>query len=458
MSEKFKEQGGAATMDPKPLRRWVLSNVMTRLVSEQRLIDRRAKAEKHRIKAGQAHVVEYFHQLDDGYSHLAAQVLKPLMRRYNIQLVCHLVSGPEGANSAEPELLSNLSRYDSSCVAADYGLQFPQAANPPRQSILTRASQILAAQDSAAFTDCAADVGQALWANDDAAMLELSQRKGSASLASVETCIKQGNARRAQLKHYSGGMFYYAGEWYWGVDRLYHLEQRLIDLGINKQGGKGLLVPRPKIDASGDFSNAAGLTLEVYPSLRSPYTAVCFDLVLKLAKDTGINLVVRPVLPMVMRGVPATREKGMYIFADAAREARALGVAYGNFYDPIGEPVRLCYSLYPWAVEQGKGNELLSAFLSAAFAQGINTNTKKGLKTVVINAGLDWVEASDILGNSVWEDLVEENRQAMYQAGLWGVPSFRLMDESGKQLLALWGQDRLWLVAREIRRHLHLDS
>lgn len=445
-------------MDPKSLRRWITSKVLTRLVKEQRLIDQRTKTEKQRIKAGQAHVVEYFHQVDDGYSHLAAQVLKPLLRRYNIQLICYLVDGPEGANSAEPGLLSNLSRYDSSCVAADYGLEFPQDANPPRQSLLTRASQILATQDPTAFVDCAADVGQALWANDDAAMLEQSQRQGSASLAALEACIKQGNARRAELKHYSGGMFYYGGEWYWGVDRLYHLEQRLRDLGINKQGGKGILIPRPEIDSTGDFPNAGSLTLEVYPSLRSPYTAVCFDLVLKLAEDTGINLVVRPVLPMVMRGVPATREKGMYIFADAAREARAVGVPFGNFYDPIGEPVRLCYSLYPWALEQGKGNQLISAFLSAAFAQGINTNTKKGLRAVVEKAGLDWNEANSVLGKPGWEDLLEENRQEMYQAGLWGVPSFRLVDASGQQLLALWGQDRLWLVAREIRRHLGVDA
>ncbi len=44
----------------------------------------------------------------------------------------------------------------------------------------------------------------------------------------------------------------------------------------------------------------------------------------------------------------------------------------------------------------------------------------------------------------------------MYQAGLWGVPSFRLLDEQGEQLLALGGQDRLWLFSREIQRQLAL--
>ena len=163
----------------------------------------------------------------------------------------------------------------------------------------------------------------------------------------------------------------------------------------------------------------------------------------------------RPVLPMVMRGVPATREKGVYIFTDAAREARHLGLDdWGNVSDPIGEPVRRGYSLYPWAVSSGKGAELLSAFFREAFWEGVNTGKDRGLRRVVERAGLSWEEARGIVGNPDWEQELEANRQAMYGFGLWGVPSFRLLDEAGETLLAVWGQDRLWLVGREIQRHL----
>jgi hypothetical protein len=41
----------------------------------------------------------------------------------------------------------------------------------------------------------------------------------------------------------------------------------------------------------------------------------------------------------------------------------------------------------------------------------------------------------------------------MYDGGLWGVPSYRLIDAKGDVQLEIWGQDRLWLVAQEIRRH-----
>ena len=143
----------------------------------------------------------------------------------------------------------------------------------------------------------------------------------------------------------------------------------------------------------------------------------------------------------------------MYIFSDAAREARRRGVPYGRVYDPIGEPVRRCYSLYPWAVSRGRGPELLSSFLRHAFALGVNTSATRGLKKVVESAGLDWREATAHLGKSEWEDVLENNRLSLYDAGIWGVPSYRLLDATGTPQLEIWGQDRLWLVAREIRRH-----
>lgn len=440
-------------MDPSPLLRWLTSKFIGRACSVERLQKRRRQFERRRAKAGHRHVVEYFHQVDDGYSHLAAQVLAALAARYDIELVCHLVRGPEGANVAEPELLLRLSRYDAFHVAPEYGLSFPEHPDPPAQGLVDAAAAILAAQDAAGFVEAAGPVGDALWAGDGHRLEELSAALGSADTATLAASLQRGTQRRTELKHYSGAMFYYAGEWYWGVDRLYHLEQRLAELGADREPGQPLILPRPPLDA-GELRDNGSLTLEVFPSLRSPYTAIAFDRAVKLAHDTGVTLSVRPVLPMVMRGVPATREKGIYIFSDTVREARVAGVPYGNFYDPIGNPVRRCYSLYPWACRQGRGNELLSSFLSAAFAEGVNTNNDSGLRRVVEAAGLDWSEARQHLADGDWEDLLEANRQAMYQAGLWGVPSFRLLDEQGEQLLALWGQDRLWLFARAIQRHL----
>ena len=440
-------------MDPGSLRRWLTSKVMSHVSSPVILEKNRRKYEARRTKAGLPHRVEYFHQLDDGYSHLAAQLLEKLAQRYDIELVCHLVAGPTGDNAAEPDLLLKLSRYDACKVAPHYGLEFPEHVAAPDPALVKKASAILAAQTAEKFIQRAAEIGKALWAADGARLGSLALLYGSVPESEAERKTLKGTERRGQLGHYSGAMFFYGEEWYWGVDRLYHLERRLAALGADTQPGEALLLPRPDIEI-GQNKDKGSLTLEVFPSLRSPYTAISFDRVVKLARDTGVKLVVRPGLPMVMRGVPATRQKGIYIFKDAAREARAAGVPYGDFYDPIGDPVRRCYSLYPWACEKGKGVELISSFLRAAFAEGVNTNNDKGLKHVVEKAGLDWLQAKSIVGRSGWEESLENNRLAMYEAGLWGVPSFRLLDKNGEQLLALWGQDRLWLFAREIQARL----
>ena len=437
-------------MDPSHLTRWLTSRVMTRLSRPAAVAARHRKAEQARLKAGAPHCVEYFHQVDEGYSYLAAQTLERLAARYDIELRCHLVRGQEGKNAPEPELLAQLARVDSHLIAPGYGLTFPDHPGAPAAGLVETAAQILADQSDADFPRVAVSVSEALWRGDAAALAQFAAELGTASLEATTAAVEAGTQKRRELKHYSGAMFYYGGEWYWGVDRLYHLETRLAALGADTQPGTPLIAPRPSEDLAG-YRDTGHFTLELYASLRSPYTAVIFDRAVAFAAEAGVSLNLRPVLPMVMRGVPATREKGMYIFMDAAREARAAGVPYGNFYDPIGDPARRCYALYPWAVSEGKGVELFSSFLRHAFQLGVNTNNDRGLRRVVEAADLDWSEAQAHRSDERWQTILEDNRQAMYASGLWGVPSFRLLAPSGAPLLETWGQDRLWLVAHTLR-------
>ena len=444
-------------MDPSPLLRWLTSRVMSRISRPTSTEARHAKAEQIRVKAGAPHRVDYFHQVDEGYSDLTAQVLERFAQRYDIELHCHLVRGQEGKNAPEPEMLASLARYEAHLIAPGYGLCFPQRPDPPEPEHVVVATQILAAQSSEDFPRVVAAVSAALWQGDDAALKRLAVAHGSASADAAAAAVSAGTEKRKALRHYSGAMFYYGGEWYWGVDRLYHLEMRLAALGADRSPGESLIAPRPDMDLAG-HTDQGRYTLELYASLRSPYTAVIFDRAVAFAQHAGVELKLRPVLPMVMRGVPATREKGMYIFMDAAREARVAGVPYGNFYDPIGDPARQCYALYPWAASQGKGVELCSSFLRHAFALGVNTNNDRGLRKVVEAAGLDWGAAQAHREDTAWEALLEDNRQTMYAAGLWGVPSFRLLNPAGEALLATWGQDRLWLVAHTLRDALQKDN
>ncbi|MEM7412401.1 MAG: DsbA family protein [Myxococcota bacterium] len=453
MSQKFEDQGGFATSNPPAPVRWISSKVMSWLISQSVVDGRRRRAERARKRRGEPHRIEYFHQVEDAYSHLAAQLLRPLLERYDVELVPHLVTVERDANLPEPELLPKLARHEAAKLAPYYGLRFAADAGAPGAERVQQARAILAEVAPSEFPEAAVAVGDALWQGSESELAALAQRWGAADVNGVARALEQGGERRAAAGHYSGGMFLHNGEWYWGADRMYLLEERLAALGARRPGVSGDVCARPEI-ALGPLRDDGSLTLEIYPSLRSPYTAVIFDAAVELVRETGVRSVTRPVLPMVMRGVPATRQKGVYIFTDAAREAAALGRDFGPVYDPIGDPVRRAYSLWPWACAQGRGDALLQSFLQRAFYEGVNTGSDKGLRRVVEAAGLPWSEAEPIVGNDDWEAEIEANRLAMLEMGCWGVPSFRLLDRAGNEVLAVWGQDRLWLVALEIQRLL----
>ncbi|MEQ1865421.1 MAG: hypothetical protein ABL996_12340, partial [Micropepsaceae bacterium] len=55
-------------------------------------------------------VVHYFHQPDDPYSQLAAQLLKPLADSYRITLQSHIVSPPDAAAAPISTTISSSAR------------------------------------------------------------------------------------------------------------------------------------------------------------------------------------------------------------------------------------------------------------------------------------------------------------------------------------------------------------
>ena len=428
------------------LSRWVLGPQ----ADANRIQARRQKAEARRKRRNAPHLVEYFHQLDDPYSHLTAQVLSTFAERYDITLKVHLIRASGGASQPEGEKLARLARRDAALVAPHLGLSFPEQAGtlpgPDHQQLVGRV--LAAGTDQGRIAHLAA-LSNALWSADPAALTNPGE--AGASVAELDAALDQGSARLKALQHYSGATFHYGGEWYWGVDRLFHLEQRLRDLGACRAPDAPLIAPRPRIDLAG--VDASRLRLDFYPSLNSPYTAIVFDRTIALKDACGIEFHHKPVLPMVMRGIPAPRPKARYIMFDTKREADFEGVPFGHLVMPIGTPTRRAYALLPWARAQGKDEALMSSLLRHAFALGVGLHKDAGMRQAVVAAGLDWVEAQKVIGDSAWQTLVEQNQNEMVDGlGLWGVPSFRLSGPAGEADLAVWGQDRLWLVAAEIRR------
>ncbi len=438
-------------VDPPRLLRFVMARALGRVASTEQIAKKRAAAEKQRQAEGGAHVVEYFHQADDPYSHLMAQVIAQFSQRYDIEFVPHLIRATGGRNQPEQEKLAVWARRDCGLIAPHYGLSFPDNAGVmPDAALQQAANRALATLGADEFLAQIESVSTGLWSGDS-----IDDGQIAASAEEAEAALDSGSERLAELKHYSGAMLYYAGEWYWGVDRLFHLEQRLRDLGACKEPEQPYIAPRPDIDVSD--VDASGLDLHFFPSLNSPYTSIIFDKTIELSKACNINFHHKPVLPMIMRGVAATPAKGSYIFFDTKREGDFFGVPFGNHVTPIGEPTRQAYSLLPWAKSLGKDIEFLSTLLRHAWSEGKALHKQKNLKRAAEEAGLDWSEALKHLGSDDWKAFIEKHQDEMVEGmGLWGVPSYRLCGPDGEPDLEVWGQDRLWLVAAEIRRRAGL--
>ena len=434
---------GLVVDPPWPVRA-LLSKVLSKQADPLHREKKRQAFEGKRARRGEPHRLEYFHQLDDPYCHLTAQILRTFAKRYDIEFVPHLVRASGGRNQPELEKLVVWARRDCELIAPHYGLNFSSAwpKVPRAQQIHAVAEQLvkIAPQD---FLQRIADSSDSLWSQTAGEVAQTSE--------AVQKALDDGSERLAALGHYSGASFYYGGEFYWGVDRLFHLEQRLMSSGLRKDSDTDYLVPRPDIDVNG--VDASGLTLHFYPSLNSPYTSIIYDRTIAMAKACHIRLEHKPVLPMVMRGVPVSPSKGRYIVFDTKREAEHLGVPFGPLVFPIGTPTRNAYSLLAWAQDQGKDIALLGRLLRLAFAEGVSLASLRGMRQGVEEAGLDWGEAQQVIGNDNWQAQTAEFQQEMVESmGLWGVPSYRLSGPGDESDLAVWGQDRLWLVAAEIRR------
>lgn len=412
------------------------------------LLAKRAKAEKIRLASGRPHQVYYFHQVDDPYSHLVAQALPRFLARYHIELTPHVVSPPPDSAAPERDKLVAFSRVDAALLAQHHHLNFTDhGKQPDKERCAQAAHTLVAAIESGRFVEHAGPLGQWLWTDDE---MQIPPEQFNALKAvsgeQVQTHIAESDTLREKLGHYLGGMLYYEGEWYWGIDRLYHLEQRLQELGAHREGVIGLSFP-----AEDGLAHATPLNnppdIDFFFSFRSPYSAIVAPRIFELGRRTGAKVNLRFVLPMVMRGLPVPKVKREYIVYDTAREAHVRGIPFGRLNDPVGKPTERGLALIPFAEKHGKGQEFVLAFMQCVWAEGIDAGSDKGLRKIVERAGLPWTGAQAALMDDMWWDTAQTNREELFALGLWGVPSFKVGNT------VVWGQDRLWAVHNTLCTH-----
>ena len=101
-------------------------------------------------------------------------------------------------------------------------------------------------------------------------------------------------------------------------------------------------------------------------------------------------------------------------------------------------------AVYTYARSEKRERDFIVNAAEGIWARGIDLATDTGMRKVTGRTGLFWPDAKQALRNEAWREEVKKNRDAMEEAGSWGVPTLRLGD------FVVWGQDRDWLLVRHI--------
>lgn len=420
---------------------------LARVLSSSVLLNlKRHFQELKRIALRQPHRVSVFIRADDPYSYLLLQVLPELTQRYDVSFSYHVVSHRMVSDRhdnmyPEPSLWHQNALRDSAHIATLYQLDLPLLEKlPSLESSESVTNHLLSIEQDDDFVERAITLLKAYWNGD---RLELSTDHDlSVKLSENEDLL---NA----LGHYLSATLHYGGEWYWGIDRLAHLERRLNALKLSNsaevvkysENTKHFCQRLPRLVKC---QKRPITPLIIYFSARSPYSYLGLVRGVALARHYNVPIEVKPVLPMMMRGMMVPSRKKWYIFSDTKREALALGLDYGFVADPLGVGVERCYSLFNYAKSQHKEVAYLLAFATAVNARAVRSDTDRGMKKIVQQAGLEWSQAKPLLNTDDWRQWAEANYSEMHALGLWGVPCFQYGD------IVVWGQDRIDVIEQAI--------
>ena len=415
---------------------------------------RRTGLEAWRRLGRYPHRVSVWLRADDPYAYVLLQALPRFEADFGLSISLRIIGTSQPDTTPEPERLAHFARQDAQRLARWHGLDAPSHEPPLAADVALAERRLvhLELNSSSSTMDSARAILRALWRGERLSAPHEAITDGMATTPeAVAAHLARNSAAQRQLGHYASAMLHYAGEWYWGLDRLDHLSRRLTALKLGTASAQWsthldghFLVNAPERLAD---LRALDTELDVYVSYRSPYSYLALKRVRALAEHYGVVLRLKPVLPMVMRGLPVPSIKRFYILLDSAREADVLGLPFGRICDPVGTGVEHCLAITQalLADSPSAAMDFAESAGAAIWHEGRDMSHLPELYACAVRAGISADVVSAALAANDWHAAAEANREALFGLGLWGVPSLDLR-LNGKRLCSTWGQDRLWVI------------
>ncbi|GLX77948.1 2-hydroxychromene-2-carboxylate isomerase [Thalassotalea insulae] len=383
--------------------------------------------------------VEVYLALQDPYSFMLVQVLADLAERYRVQFKLYLVYQAVPGVTIAPGLMQQWALKDANFIASQY--QLTQVKAYPNAKALLTGQQLW--QLSSQNIETAVNIFHQTWFDQYDSYYSTSTPVINFQVKNLHRLVAKG--------HYLPGALLFAGEWFLGVDRLSFFEDKLLALGLNygKPERKYLANQLQFITAEdspqSDGAHSDNGVIEAYISLRSPYSYLGFVKAKKMAAHYQLLLVVKPVLPLMMRGFDVSHNKQKYLYLDAYREAQQADIDFRGFVDPLGKGIIDCYQLVSYADSQGKAIDYIEQVFQAIYVDGLDVANPDVIKEVCRRLGLNYQHAMRYNEQHDWQQWVDNNQVELEKMGFWGVPCFKYRD------ISCWGQDRLVQIEQAIQ-------
>jgi 2-hydroxychromene-2-carboxylate isomerase len=394
--------------------------------------------------------LDFYVDLADPWSFLTAQAVQRLVAAYGVELAVHIVTPPAADVDPAPQLRVKHAVRDAQQLAEYWNLDFAGKKDTDSGMIRDFGTVMIRKRPSDDQLKALLEIWPTIFTVDRKRLATLLGKWGTEAHGQVLPTINTNYSELRKAGHYQAAMLHFDGNWYWGIDRLPYLEQALAQ-ALGKDVVH-VVTPRPEAERGPLKLSEKALTCELWFSFRSPYSYLALEQIEAVLAPYHIPIVLRPILPMVTRGMPLPSVKRMYIVHDAKREADRLGIPFGELCDPLGPGVDNCMALAYWAEQRGAGMAFARSAMRGIWAEARDVTEYVDLRVIVERAGLPWDEAKAALGKPEVAKWAQIHAADMAVVNLWGVPSLRVGD------FIAWGQDRLPLLADRLRRHAAATS
>jgi 2-hydroxychromene-2-carboxylate isomerase len=182
-------------------------------------------------------------------------------------------------------------------------------------------------------------------------------------------------------------------------------------------------------------------TVDFYFDPVSPYVWLASEQLGRISA-TGTRIVCRPILLAGLLDAHGTRgpaevpAKRAYLYRDVMREAARLGL---EFRGPPMHPFNPLPVLRAAHAIEKSGLRLtcVRALMSAICSEGIDPTDPDALGSILTSCGANAEAVLSALESAPIKQKLRDETQAALDAGVFGVPTFRLQDQ------LFWGADRV---------------